>query len=247
MARTVKREEHNAKRSDILNAALKLIHAEGYAELSIQDILNELGISKGALYHYFDSKEAILDALVDRMTEEVDAAVQPVIRDPNLSAIRKLQGYLDVSAQWKRDRAAQTIPLLRAWYDEKNDLVRQRFVSRLVPRAARTIESIIRQGVTEGVFTARFPEEAATLLIQMSVGVSETVTKLMLSAVLSGRRGAPKKAETMVRAYVDAMERIVGAPPGCLKPPLIGKTPKQLRVIAAFHPPPVTARRPRRL
>lgn len=223
MARTVNKEAHEAKRDGILDAALSSIYAKGYAALSIQDILDELEIPKGALYHYFDSKEAILDALIERMTNEVDAAVQPIIRDPKRSALEKLQGYIDVSARWKRDHASQMILLLQAWYDKKNDLVRQRFSSRLVPKAARTLETVVREGVAEGVFTTRLPEEAAVLLIQMALGVSETITRLVLSP---NRSGAAKRARSMVSAYVDAMERILGAPANSLKPPAIGRLPK---------------------
>jgi len=67
MARIVKEEEYNAKRNEILDMALSLIYSQGYEQMAIQDILDGLHISRGALYHYFDSKQALLDALVDRM------------------------------------------------------------------------------------------------------------------------------------------------------------------------------------
>ena len=47
--------------------------SRGYDRFSIQDILDATGASKGAFYHYFDSKDALLDAIVDRMADQATA------------------------------------------------------------------------------------------------------------------------------------------------------------------------------
>ena len=48
-----------------LDAGQRLIATKGYAQLSIQDVIDELSSSKGAFYHYFDSKAALLDGVAD--------------------------------------------------------------------------------------------------------------------------------------------------------------------------------------
>lgn len=53
MARLVKEEEYNAKRNEILDIALSLVYSKGYEQMTIQDILDGLHISRGAFYHYF--------------------------------------------------------------------------------------------------------------------------------------------------------------------------------------------------
>jgi AcrR family transcriptional regulator len=60
MARIVKEEEYLARRNEILDASLRLVYSKGYDKMTIQDILDQLHISKGAFYHYFDSKVAVL-------------------------------------------------------------------------------------------------------------------------------------------------------------------------------------------
>ncbi len=54
MARIVK--EYSVRRNEILDAARQLVYTKGYEQMTIQDILDYLQISKGAFYHYFDSK-----------------------------------------------------------------------------------------------------------------------------------------------------------------------------------------------
>ncbi|HYX49339.1 MAG TPA: helix-turn-helix domain-containing protein, partial [Ktedonobacteraceae bacterium] len=70
MARIVKEEEYAEKRKAILDVAQRLIYSKGYEQMTIQDMLDDLQISKGAFYHYFDSKQAVLEAVVERMGEE---------------------------------------------------------------------------------------------------------------------------------------------------------------------------------
>ena len=55
----------------ILNVAFRLFMEKGYEHTSIQDIIDNLGgLSKGAIYHHFKSKEDILEAVTNRMTED---------------------------------------------------------------------------------------------------------------------------------------------------------------------------------
>ncbi|WP_445271820.1 helix-turn-helix domain-containing protein, partial [Streptomyces sp. DSM 41978] len=69
MARRVKPDEYAARRREILDAALRLIHDKGYERMTIEDVLAKVQMSKGALYHYFGSKQALLEGIVDAMTE----------------------------------------------------------------------------------------------------------------------------------------------------------------------------------
>ena len=55
MSRIVKEEEYTLRRNDILDTARRLVYTKGYEQMTIQDILDALQISKGAFYHYFDS------------------------------------------------------------------------------------------------------------------------------------------------------------------------------------------------
>jgi len=89
MARVVKEQERAVKRKEILDVAQRLVYTKGYEQMSIQDILNELHISKGAFYHYFDSKQALLEALIERRQEEAAQLLFPILQDPQLTASKR--------------------------------------------------------------------------------------------------------------------------------------------------------------
>jgi AcrR family transcriptional regulator len=97
MARHAKPDEYAARRREILDAALQLMHDKGYEQMTIQDVLTQLQMSKGALYHYFDSKKALLDGIVESMGESGSAALGAVVENPDLGAIEKLHAYFQMS------------------------------------------------------------------------------------------------------------------------------------------------------
>jgi AcrR family transcriptional regulator len=63
MARTVNAQIDKVRRDAFLDVAQRFIQTKGYEQMSIQDVLDELDASRGALYHYFDSKRALLDGV----------------------------------------------------------------------------------------------------------------------------------------------------------------------------------------
>jgi len=95
MART-RSEHYDDIQRGILNAACALFAQQGYMRASIADLADACHISRGALYHYFDSKEAILFAILDahvrRMIADVEAAMasQSAMLDRFRAAIRAI-------------------------------------------------------------------------------------------------------------------------------------------------------------
>jgi AcrR family transcriptional regulator len=78
---------------EVLDAAAKVFHMRGYADASVQDIADELGILKGSLYHYIDSKQDLLFRLLDETHEEVRAILDDVAALPDLEPLERLKEY----------------------------------------------------------------------------------------------------------------------------------------------------------
>lgn len=87
------RRRKEARPDELLDAALSLFLEKGFAGTRVEDIATRAGVSKGAVYLYFPSKEAMAEALVDRalggMAEEAVTALRTHDGDPR-PAIRKL-------------------------------------------------------------------------------------------------------------------------------------------------------------
>src|SRR5215207_8350416 len=136
MARTVNHDSRTIRRDAFVDAAQRLIALKGYEQMSIQDVLDALDASRGAFYHYFDSKAALLQAVIDRTVVEATANVERILSDPDISALAKLSRLLTDIADYKNERQ-DLIRGLQVWLSDDNALVRERLrrltVARLTP------------------------------------------------------------------------------------------------------------------
>ncbi len=173
MARIVK--EHSVRRNEILDVAQRLVYTKGYEQMTIQDILDDLQISKGAFYHYFDSKQALLEALIERMLDQGIQLILPIVQNPHLPALEKLQSYFATIARWRTAQKAFFLSLLRVWYNDDNAIVRQKMRSTIVIKGITSLlTGIIRQGIQEGVFTTSYPDQVGEVIVSLGFDFQET-------------------------------------------------------------------------
>jgi AcrR family transcriptional regulator len=216
MARVLKQEEYTAKRNEILDVALRLVYSKGYDKMTIQDILDQLEMSKGAFYHYFDSKAAVLEALVERMVEEqVESHFLSIVQNPDLTALEKLQRYFDTAVQWKTSNKELIMELTRVWYSDENALARQKMFNMMVEHVTPLFVEIINQGVREGTFSTPYPEFASQINISLIQALGDAFARMLLSEEAKDSNTL-QEAENLIASYNDALERILGAPKGSI-------------------------------
>ncbi len=215
MARTVNPVAYAARRDGFVDAAIRLIQRKGYEQLSIQDVIEEVGASKGAFFHYFGSKAALLAAIVDRMVETATSTVAHLAADPELTALQKLQGIFAGIAQWKRAQPELQLgavaELVRTWYSDENTVVLERMRAAVATRLTPLLVAILREGAEDGSFALTSPEGTASVFTSLILGLNEVAIRLFLA-----RRDGSVSFETVyctLAAYVEAFDRILGIPP----------------------------------
>ena len=215
MPRVVKELEHAARRKDILDVAQRLVmETKGYEGMSIQDVLDELMISKGAFYHYFNSKGALLEALIERMVEEAEPLLTEIVRDPRLPALEKLQRFFDRAARWKTARKSYLLALLPIWYADENAIVRDKLRTTAPQRFSPLLTQVIGQGIREGVLTAAYPDQAGEVVLSLTQELGDSFARMLLDT--DPESSDLDKLASTVAAYTDAIEHVLGAPAGSL-------------------------------
>ncbi len=212
MPRTLDPAAHALRRDTFVDAAQRLIQTRGYDQMSVQDVLNELNASKGAFYHYFDSKEALLAAVVDRMVDGGTAVMARVADDPTLTAIQKLNATFSTLAEWKGQQRELMAEFTRLWFSDANTVVREQLRQGTTRDLTPLLVRIIRQGKAEGVITAASPEHTAGVMVAILLGANEKASRLFVA-----RQAGEVSFEEVVRtlaAYAEAYERVLGLPPG---------------------------------
>jgi TetR/AcrR family transcriptional repressor of nem operon len=214
MPRVVKEDDYAARRNEILDIARRLVYTKGYEQMSIQDILDALKISKGAFYHYFDSKQALLDGLIERILDDAEQVLRPIVEAKDLSAIEKLRRYFDTAGRWKVSQKSFMLDLFRVWHADANAIMRQKQEAASIKRIAPMLAEIIQQGMNEGVFSTKYPEQFADMFVGLSHGFEDKLVELLLTD--HPPPDALQRLDALIGAYSDSMERILGAPAGSL-------------------------------
>lgn len=214
MARTVNAAAHAVRRDAFVDVAQRLIQAKGYEQMSVQDVLDELDASRGAFYHYFGSKADLLEAVVERMVEAATAALAPIVANPDLSAVEKLEGVFAGLARWKGERTELMLALLRVWRSDENAIVREKVRRGIVIHLAPPLTAIVEQGKAEGLFTATSPDQAARVLVSLIQSANEAAVELFFARQADAIRF--EDVERTLEAYQEAYERILGLPAGSL-------------------------------
>jgi len=214
VARTLNQATHSVRREAFVEAGQRLMQAKGFEQMSIQDVLDDLNASRGAFYHYFDSKQALLEAVVDRIVDAALAAVLPAVDDPDLAAIPKLHALFGGIAQWKTARKPLVLALLQVWISDHNAIVREKLRRTLVARMTPVLARIVGQGTVEGVFHATSPTATAEILVMLLQGFQDKATDLFIAR--QANTIGYDAVEQAVAAQTEAFERLLGAAPGSI-------------------------------
>ncbi|MGA7987909.1 MAG: TetR/AcrR family transcriptional regulator [Candidatus Dormiibacterota bacterium] len=215
MSRTVNLAEQTVRRDAFIDVAQHLIQTKAYEQMSVQDILDGVGASRGAFYHYFDSKQQLLDAVVTRMGEAAIASLDSTVRDPSLSALAKLQRVFSGIAGWKAERRDLVLGIAEIWLSDDNALVREKLRQRMMQDLAPVLGSIIAQGKSEGVFAVSAPRDAALVLVSLMFGANLLATELFIGR--RSNRVTLEEVERLLGAYAEAYERVLGVREGSLR------------------------------
>lgn len=146
----------------ILDVAGRLFLEKGYEHTSIQDIIDNLGgLSKGAIYHHFKSKEELLDAVTDRMLEESNQKLVGILEREDLNGIEKLRTLFRSSlCRSVQDDIFRTAP---SFYNNPQ-LLASLLHETIELTAPEYILPIIREGIADGSIAAEYPEQLAELI-----------------------------------------------------------------------------------
>ena len=216
MPRVLDVSAHASRRERFLEAAARLIVIKGYQRMTVQDVLDDVQQSKGAFYHYFDSKQALFEALINGESDRIIEAWQRLVETPGLPALKKLRRLFQAGNRLKLERKGLGLALLPMWLSDENAVIRQRILFRTRERVIPLLSQIIAEGIEEGVFVTRYPDYVGRVVFAVVQEINEALTRLV---VVAQQSGVPDRVrvEQIVAACHEVLERILGARSGALE------------------------------
>ena len=155
-------------RARILEAAIKQFSVNGYNKASVDNICAQAGVSKGAFYHHFKTKQDVFLALLDGWLQTFDQAIEASKDRPVPETFQMMTEYFPYMFQ----SASENLPmflefLLQASRDETI------WQASIAPyrRYHKHFASLIKKGIAEGSFANVNPDLAARLIVSAAMGL----------------------------------------------------------------------------
>lgn len=191
------------RKYDILKASQELFSTKGYQSTSINNIMDKAGAAKSVFYYYYNSKEQVLEDLVNMNINQIAVALSDIVNDRQLTALEKIQRMIMEEFKisfndYSKDNHVHNI---------KNVDMHQKLLVRMTYVIAPLFSSIISQGIEEGTFHVNFPLETTEILLS---GI-HFITDLGIF------NWSKEQYLRKVNACADLIERVLGIVPGSLQ------------------------------
>lgn len=197
MKRIVKKPSE--RRAEIVKAARDLFLQKEYDRTTVEDVMEHLGIAKGTIYHYFVSKEALLEAVIDEMVNARIADIESMLEKSKEKVLTKIKKVIALG-----NMAKENPHLLAPLHRPKNAGMHIRIFTETLIKLTPIYEKLIQQGCEEGIFKTDYPCECAEFILS-------AVHFLMDTGI------HPWTKEELVRrakALPRLIEQLLQAPPG---------------------------------
>jgi AcrR family transcriptional regulator len=196
---------------DIMRSAEELFMENGYEKTSMRQIAEHSGLTKGALYHHFDSKESLLDRIAAEHHRVQSESAAPVAEDTSVPPLDRLKKILDINRDMGISHIGFVSEYLKMRRDEGSVMLKERLRKYDREFFVRFAGPLLKEAQEKGEcdFTAA-PEMLAVFLCQMDRTVNEEIR-----LIFTGEPGekAGKLIIDIMKTYVYAVSRILSISP----------------------------------
>jgi AcrR family transcriptional regulator len=218
------------RRRELIDCAQGMFLSRGYEQTTINDVILATGLSKGAFYHYFRSKEDLLEAIAGRFAEQSLGFVAGLQADHD--ALTSLNLVLAVGREWKLEHMRELRAMFTTLLKPENAVLYQRIVEAVYAVLTPAVAAIIEQGQREGTFAAGDARVAAETLLWLGNGRRPVVIEALAEAETDPAAGVAMIVQR-VRAEAAIIDRILGLAPGSVK--LIGSVDELSDMMLAWR------------
>jgi len=199
----IREKQLEKRKQEALDVALRLLLQRGYANLNMDDLAVEAGISKPTLYQYFESKEALVAQAVARMFEKMEELI-PASSDQ--SSLEQLADFLRVLLKARSEKRYPMGPgdmeLMRSMH-ENNPAIFGHMQS-----AKNKLEKIVRQGQTAGEIDPALP---AWIVVNTLFSLQRTIFNPFA-------KDEPQRTEAELAAAIESIVRFFRRGVGVAEP-----------------------------
>lgn len=198
-------KEANERKNEILDAAAALFARKGFDHTSTSDILEAVGIAKGTLYHHFKSKEAIMDAIIERQSGRMLAEARKIAEDRSIPAPERMIRVV-MALKIEDTKGTGGKDMIEHLHKPQNALMHQKSKQIIIKEVPPILAIVLKDGIEEGPFDTPYPLEC----MEMAVAYLNTLLDDGIIELTEEERLG------RIRAFIFHMERLLGVEEGRL-------------------------------
>ncbi len=164
------------RREQIVQATIQCLARDGYARFTMKTLAREAGVSQGILHYYFADKAAILMAVLEAVTadlnQRLEAAQQAVSHAPD----KRLQAVIRTCLETAQTRPELWQVFIQLWGEMMHDGQLSAINADLYAKMRRQIAALITLGIRQGTFRRVRVEEAAAMILGLVDGMALQLT-----------------------------------------------------------------------
>jgi AcrR family transcriptional regulator len=218
------------RRRELIDCAQTMFLSRGYERTTINDVIVATGLSKGAFYHYFRSKEELLEAIAARFAGQSLGFLDDV--RAGRDALSSLNVMLAVGREWKLEHMRDLRAMFTTLLKPENAVLYQRIVEAVYAVLTPALAAIIEQGQREGTFAAGDARVAAETLLWLGNGRRPVIIEALAKAETDPGAGV-EMVMRRIRAEEAIIDRILGLPAGSVK--VIGSVDELSHIMLAWR------------
>ncbi len=200
MPRTIKNPA--VRRNEFITVAEELFIEKGFENTSIDNIVEQMNVAKGLFYHYFKTKEDLLNVIAERLLDEIGSSIASAMEKKGLTAMERFKeltpSNVDIS-----DRSKMIVAL---FHKERNQAFHHLMEEKAGKKMIPAVERIIIQGVEEGIFHTDHPTETAIALVTAMGSLNKSIPS----------EATPEQTARIATIMQELSERMLDAEPGTL-------------------------------
>ncbi|MCB0912787.1 MAG: TetR/AcrR family transcriptional regulator [Propionibacteriaceae bacterium] len=207
-------KDPDVRREELLDVALELCRTYGFESMNVEQVTRAAGVAKGTFYHYFASKDAMLEQLVRRFGDDLFDHLTRAGTDG--TGAERLTAIMDAAAAYKL--AQSDVTYASFLYRDENLALRHRLFGSWREHAREVLGPVIRDGSADGSFSVADVDGATDLVLLLWFDAGDRLWERALRA---------PDADTFVAVMLggatsiyQAQERILGLPEGTFNVPV---------------------------
>ena len=157
MARVRKQEEYTLKKNKIIIDSISLLNEIGYNQFSINKAIASAGLTKGAFFHYFESKNELIDAIIDHFQKPMVENLEEIANDETIEPKDKISLMATSVTKVKEDNKETIEQLMNLLLKEENKVIGEMINEKSIELFVPIYEKVIVEGNLKGQFNVENP------------------------------------------------------------------------------------------